>query len=250
MAKILIIGGGVSGLSAGIYAQLNGHHAIVCEKHFIAGGNLTGWDRGEYHMDNCIHWLTGTNPATKTYQMWKELGVLGDVEVFQGESLYTCEHQGITLSLYKDLHRIEQEMLAISPKDRKEIKSLICAVELMQGICGIAGDKHNEKITSTGAILGIPSLMKYYGLTTGELAGRFSHPLLRSFITAFWGDDFGSLALLMVFAHYCGENGGIPKGSSCAMAERISERFKALGANCYFERKRSRSIIRTEKPNR
>ena len=76
MAKILIIGGGVSGLSAGIYAQLNGHSAVVCEKHAVAGGNLTGWQRGEYHIDNCIHWLTGTNPASKSYKMWEDLGVL------------------------------------------------------------------------------------------------------------------------------------------------------------------------------
>lgn len=229
MAKILIIGGGVSGLSAGIYAQLNGHHAVVCERHFIAGGNLTGWDRNGYHMDNCIHWLTGTNPATKTYKMWEDLGALGDVEVFQGESLYTCEYNGTTLSLYKDLHRIEREMLAISPKDKKEIKSLIHAIEVMQGICGIAGEGHDEKLTATKTVFSIPALMRYYGLTTGELAARFSHPLLRSFISAFWGDDFGSLALLMVFAHFCGENGGIPKGSSCAMAERMSKRFKELG---------------------
>ena len=77
MANILIIGGGVSGLSAGIYAQMHGHHAIVCEQHFIPGGNLTGWDRGGYHIDNCIHWLTGTNPSSPLYPMWEDLGALG-----------------------------------------------------------------------------------------------------------------------------------------------------------------------------
>lgn len=72
MANIIIIGGGVAGLSAGIYAQLNGHNATIYERHFKAGGNLTGWDRGGYHIDNCIHWLTGTNPATKQYNMWQD----------------------------------------------------------------------------------------------------------------------------------------------------------------------------------
>ena len=78
MAEILIIGGGVAGLSAGIYSRLAGHSATVCERHFRAGGNLTGWQRGEYHIDNCIHWLTGTNPNTGTYKMWEELGALDD----------------------------------------------------------------------------------------------------------------------------------------------------------------------------
>ena len=37
MAEILIIGGGVAGLSAGIYAKLSGHSATVIEKHSCAG---------------------------------------------------------------------------------------------------------------------------------------------------------------------------------------------------------------------
>ena len=81
MAKILIIGGGVAGLSAGIYAQMNGHQATICERQKNTGGNLTGWQRGEYHIDNCIHWLTGTNPATDTYKIWKDLGALGNVDI-------------------------------------------------------------------------------------------------------------------------------------------------------------------------
>ena len=121
MAKIVIIGGGVAGLSAGIYAQRQGHQAIVCEQHTTAGGNLTGWQRGDYHIDNCIHWLTGTNPATDTYKLWVELGVLGgDVEIYQGESLYTCEYDGQQLSLWKDLDRLRRELLKISPEDEEE----------------------------------------------------------------------------------------------------------------------------------
>lgn len=229
MAKILIIGGGVSGLSAGIFAQLHGHHAIICEKHDAPGGNLTGWQRGDYHIDNCIHWLTGTNPATRTYRMWKILGALGQVEVYQGDTLYTCEHQGTRLSLHRDLTKTQREMLAISPKDEKEIRSLIRAVRIMQGVCGIAGENHNEKNKLPQKIALVPALIKYYKLTTGALSARFSHPLLRIFMGSFMGEDFGALALLFVFAHFCGGNGGLPQGGSRAMAERMATRFRALG---------------------
>jgi len=229
MAKILIIGGGVAGLSAGIYAQMLGHRAIVCEKHFIAGGNLCGWDRGVYHIDNCIHWLTGTNPATKTYNMWEDLGALGGIEIFQGDSLFTCEYEGKRLSLYKDIEKMQDEMLAVSFEDEAEVRSFIRAIRILQGFCGIAGKDHNEKISPFRAATAIPVLMKYYRLTTGELSERFSHPLLKFFFKAFWGNDFSSLALIFVCAHFCGENGGIPVGSSCAMAERMTERFQSLG---------------------
>ncbi|MBQ8409891.1 MAG: NAD(P)/FAD-dependent oxidoreductase [Clostridia bacterium] len=229
MANILIIGGGVSGLSAGIFAQLSGHHATVCEKHAVAGGNLTGWQRGEYHIDNCIHWLTGTNPAADGYKIWKALGALDSVKIYQGDSLYTCEYEGVQLSLHKDLQRIRQEMLSLSPEDGKEIDAFIIAVELMERLCGVGGKEHNEGLSAREKLLKMPSLLRYYSMTTGELAARFTHPALRFFISSLLGNDFGALALVMIFSTFCGENGGIPEGGSLEMAKRISARFTALG---------------------
>lgn len=230
MAKIVIIGGGVSGLSAGIYAQLNGHRAVVYEKHTVAGGNLTGWQRGEYHIDNCIHWLTGTNPATDTYRMWETLGALGgEVEVYQGDVLLTCEYNGRTLSLCRDLGRMHRDMLTLSPSDSKEIDRLIRAIETVQGMSHIAGENHNEGYSVPKLMRTCPRLLRYHNMTTGELARRFEHPLLRRFVTSFLGDSFNSLALVIVCAHFCGENAGIPRGGSLAMARRMADRFLALG---------------------
>ena len=167
MTKILIIGGGVSGLSAGIYSLLTGNQAIICEKHTVSGGNLTGWRRGEYTVDNCIHWLTGTNPVTKTYKLWRDLGALGGVEVLQGESLFTCEYKGRRLSLYKDLHKLKREMLAISPRDSRETRDLIAAIEYIQGYCGIAGAEHDESLSAREGLLGLPLMSKYFSLSRG-----------------------------------------------------------------------------------
>lgn len=229
MAKILIIGGGVAGLSAGIYARKNGHQAILCERHSIAGGNLTGWQRGEYHIDNCIHWLTGTNPATDTYRMWTDLGALGNTEIYQAETLYTCEANGKRISLHKDLSKLKDDMLALSPADKKEILSLIKAVEAVQGLCGIAGESHDKTSSLWERTHTCPPLLRYCRLSTGELSEKFSHPLLQKFLSCFLGRQFTAIALLVVFATFCGENGGLPKGGSLAMAQRMTETFVGLG---------------------
>lgn len=237
MANILIIGGGVAGLSAGIYAQRNGHHAIICEKNNEIGGNLTGWQRGPYHIDNCIHWLTGTNPATSGYRMWMELGALGNVPIYQPHSLYTCEYHGKTLTLYRSFRHTIHDMLELSPLDRKEIASLSRAVCEMQGYLGIAGKNHDKHLSSLGNIFSFPHLAKYYRLNTGELADLFTHPLLRKFITALMQDKFSALALILVFATFCGDNGGIPSGSSYAMAQRMKQTFLSLGGTVLTNKK-------------
>ena len=230
MANILIIGGGVAGLSAGIYAQLNGHHAVICEKQPVAGGNLTGWQRGDYRIDNCIHWLTGTNPNTPTYQMWETLCALGDgIGVYQADSLYTCEQNGERLSLWRDLDRTEYSMLALSPTDKKEIRNLFRAIRVIQYFCGIGGQSHDKGLNPVKLLRNLPLILKYNRLTTGDLAKRFRHPLIRSFLTDFVSDRFASMALIFVAAHFCGDNGGIPTGGSTAMAKRMVNRFRELG---------------------
>ena len=72
--KIVIIGGGIAGLSAGIYAKLNGFDAEVIEMHSITGGQCTAWDRKGYRFDYCLHWLVGTRKGPFN-NIWRETNV-------------------------------------------------------------------------------------------------------------------------------------------------------------------------------
>lgn len=236
MTEIIIIGGGVAGLSAGIYAQLNGFKATICEKHNIAGGNLTGWQRGKFHIDNCIHWLTGTNPNSNHYKMWKDLNVLGNTKIYQPKTLYTYEEKGIRISLDKDLAQTQQDMLTIAPEDKKEIFAFFKAIKMVQGIMGIAGDKHDKKSDLFQKLISFPTLYKYYRMSTGDLAKLFKNRILQGFITSMLGTEFAAIALLIVFATFGGENGGIPYGSSVAMAERMTNRFLSLGGTLHLKK--------------
>lgn len=244
MARVLIIGGGVAGLSAGIYARMSGHEATVCEKHIIAGGNLTGWDRGDYHIDNCIHWLTGSNPHSPLHQMWLDLGMLGNgVGTVQGNSLISCERDGFRLSLKPSLRDLYRDMVEISPEDEGEIRKFCSAVEFLMGVDNIAGENCDEGLNAGRVFRGVGPLLKYYGLTTGQLSARFKHPALQCFITGFWGDDFGALALLYVYATYCGRNGALPEGGSLKAAERMTEKFKSLGGTLHLKKEAARVEI-------
>ena len=229
MAQIIIIGGGVAGMAAGIRLLSAGHRAVIVERHRAAGGNLTGWDRGGYHIDNCIHWLTGTNPVTGLYRVWRELGVLGGAAVYQPESLYTYVCGQGSLSLYRDIGRLEAALYARSQGDDREIARLIRGVRAARAVSGISPYDHRRAATSAEKALWTPLLLRYLPMTTGELAGRFHSPVIRGFLRSLLSDCFGAAALLTVFAAFCSDNAGIPAGSSCAAAQRMEERFRALG---------------------
>ena len=55
--SLLVIGGGIAGLSMGCYAQMNGYRSTILEMHDKPGGLMTAWTRKGYTIDYCIHWL-------------------------------------------------------------------------------------------------------------------------------------------------------------------------------------------------
>ena len=230
MAEIVVIGGGVSGLAAGIYAQRNGHHATICEKYRIAGGNLTAWKRQGYTIDTCIHWLTGTNPASPMYTMWEQLGALGEgVEIYRPEMLFTVEYEGERLSLYRDLEKTIADMLAISPQDKKEIQRFKKVVLLLMGFLGNAGPAFNEKPPLWKQIPYMPAIARYYFKTTGEVADRFRHPLLQKFMYSLLGREFAAIDFAFVTATFVSGNADLPSQISAPMAKRMADHFKMLG---------------------
>ncbi len=247
MAKIVIIGAGVTGLSAGIYAQRNGHTAVVCDRQSVAGGNLTGWQRGEYHIDNCIHWLTGTNPCTKAYEIWMELGALGGkIKLHRPNTLYTYEKEGVCLSLYRDLEKTKAEWLSACPSDEKEIYRFFKGVQVVQRYCDRT--ENTQKQYNFGLfIAAMPYLAYFFGKNTGELAKRFRHTLSRGFVTAMLGKDFSALALLGVFATFCGGNGDLPQGGSLAMAQRIADMLQSLGGTLLLNKEAVKIEVKTDK---
>jgi len=73
--SIAIIGAGFAGLSAGIYAQMNGYQSQIYEMGDLPGGLCTAWKRKGYTIDGCIHWLVGSSPNSGMYRFWQEVGV-------------------------------------------------------------------------------------------------------------------------------------------------------------------------------
>ena len=86
--RIVIIGAGVAGLSAGIYAEQHGFHAILLEKNPSVGGMCTGWYRKGFYLDGCVHWLTGTKEGTFLNEMWK------NVDAFRSQN----EHETVVIA--------------------------------------------------------------------------------------------------------------------------------------------------------
>ena len=129
--KVVIIGGGVAGLSAGIYALLAGFDAEIYEKNAVPGGECIGWNRKGYHIDNCIHWLTGTKNGTELNELWRKVGAIDDDTQYAPiDAFFSSTYNGRSVTLWNDLERTKRELIAASPEDADEINHFIESVEI------------------------------------------------------------------------------------------------------------------------
>jgi phytoene dehydrogenase-like protein len=237
--KIVIIGGGVSGLSSGIYAQMAGFESAVYEKCGVLGGQCTGWDRKGYHIDGCVHWLTGTKEGSGLYRIWQDLGVIQGNNIIQLESFGTYEYDGVTVSLWKDLDRLQSELLAVSPEDAKPIKNMIRDIRIMQSMV-IPVDQPvdmmplGEKLKMLKALIGAGGILTKNSKTSCEdYAKRFKHPALQKLIERRVPPYFSVLAFIFGMGNFSGGNGALPAGGSRGMVDRMEKRYRELGGRVY-----------------
>ena len=233
---IVIIGAGVAGLSAGIYAEQHGFHAILLEKNPSVGGMCTGWYRKGYYLDGCVHWLTGTREGTLLNEMWKNL----DAFKSQDDILYlpswgTYEYQGQKVTMWTDLDRAEREWKELSPVDSKMIHKFFkmvrdfTKVELPLDL-PLSLMPLRRKIKLGLDVLKVwPSYLLTMSMSCQKFASKFKSPAIRFALNTCQVGEGNLFSMIYSYATVVNGDGGIPVGGSKPMVERMKEKFLSLG---------------------
>jgi phytoene dehydrogenase-like protein len=204
---------------AGEVAQLLGLFALAA----LPAGQLhgTGWDRQGYHIDGCIQWLTGTKEGSDLHDVWKNVGALGDdIEIIQLDNFGTYEFEGVSITLWQDLDRLQSDLLAISPADSAEIKKLIKDVRAVQSMDMPA--KVPVDMLPIGELLKLGYAMRSAGgvmsksgkMTGAEYAERFQHPALKKMFTMGMPEGYSFAAFIFSLGIFSSGSGAIPRGGS------------------------------------
>jgi len=238
MKNVIVIGAGIAGLSAAIYAQRSGFNVTICEQHTMAGGMCTGWKRKGYLFEGSVHWLPGTNPDTDLYQLWKETGALHDgVKIILRNVFHAVEWEGQIINLYRDLGETVAQLQALSPEDGKLLRRLVSDVKSFSGmqmpIYDIKGVKAQyPRSLSFGTLLKmlpvLPKLWRWSRTTCKAYAEQYKHPAIRR-LFRFLPDKRSMTSLIAILATLNKGDGGYPKGGSLDMIERMTKTFDALG---------------------
>lgn len=249
-SQILIIGAGVGGLAAGVYAQINGYRATILEMHSRPGGVCTSWTRDGYVFDGCVHNLAGTSPGSRFHAMWRELGVVPKVAMRGFEELVSVERpDGPPLTLFTNLDRLEAHLKHLSPADAPIVDELMADARWFANfdVLGLALASPAER--SRELARGAPMLLKWRDTTLAEFAQRFSDPFLRKAFPSIiydWPAQTMLMALSFLGRASVGDLGW-PAGGSQALSEAIADRFTELGGEIRYHTKVSGILVEDDK---
>jgi len=189
--KVVIVGAGIAGLSAGCYLQINDYDTEIFEAHSIPGGLCTSWDRKGYLIEGCIHGLLGSDPTHPLYQLWHELIEMDELQFINPDikHLYLFE-DGRRFTQYANLEKLKKNMIEIAPEDEKVIKEFISDIKKFQTF-QMSYDKPKEffdlwgKIKMLKALPLLSVMRKWINVSALDFSKRFKNPLLQDVVKHF-----------------------------------------------------------------
>jgi len=254
--SILIIGGGVAGLSSGIYGQMNGFDTHILEMHTLPGGQCTAWERGGYHFDYCLHWLVGSRRNVYN-DIWRETNVITDAVQVVNSEIYslTVDTTHGSFYIYSNIDRWQEYLIARAPEDEQAIRKMCGHMKQCVKLepfekapaCRSIWD-YTRVLFTQGSLLWL--MMRYGKMSSKEYLESLNlkNESLRFFLMKLFGErKFSALVIIMMLAWFHDQNAGYLIGGSLPLAKRMAHRYRELGGKLSCGKKVSRILVENNK---
>ncbi|TDW26017.1 phytoene dehydrogenase-like protein [Breznakia blatticola] len=246
--KVIIIGAGIAGLSAGIFARQSGFDVTIFETHTMPGGNATGWKRKGYYFEGGMHWLVGSSEKTELNKLWYSLGALQENNpIFNRDPFLTYVNGEEKIALYRDTDKLKKHLLEISPQDEKAICQLIKDIRALKKatmpITDIKGVRVHHKTSIPlsqlfAYVKAAKTMAKLSKMSIDEYVGCFKHKgiheLLKSVIAM---GEYSATSLIFTLGGLAEYDSGYPKGGSLQMVQNMANTFENIGGVIEYGKK-------------
>ena len=232
--RVIIVGGGISGLAAAIYAQRAGFQTLVLEKCATPGGVSTCWKRKGYLFEGGVHWLNGSGPHLDLHNVWKEVGALQDNNpVYFKDPVYVLENGRGPLALYRDARRTFEQLYAYSPADRRVLRSIYRDVRCFRFFQPpVAGQSPlRTYLRMLPALLITPRLWMQ---STRHYLSRIQDPDIRTLLSGVLDPVNNTMTFAYTLASFFYGDSGYPSGGSLRMALNMADTLQAAGGEIRY----------------
>jgi phytoene dehydrogenase-like protein len=240
--KVVIIGAGIGGLSAGIYARLNGYEVDIYEAHTGPGGLCATWKRSEYLFDGCIHFLFGTIPGSSLYDFWNELGIFDRIECcYHSEYLTVSPLDKKKITIFKDASVLKEHLIDVSPEDSdiitKVCDAIITLASMPTDTYRIPPEMIHLPSAATylaGAAPYLPLMRELCSTTLEQTFTKMRSSSIRDSFYYILPPQSSLFALCWTMAQFHRGDGAWVKGGSLKLASALEKRFLEIGGIIHY----------------
>jgi phytoene dehydrogenase-like protein len=254
--KITIIGGGIAGLSAGIYALKNGFEAEIIEMHTVPGGQCTAWRKKGHLFDYCIHWLVGSSSGP-FHQIYNETGALNNTVKILNNEIYASyvNSEGELMHIYNDLDQWVEYLSQMAPDDRAALLRMKKEMRAMGTLESFEDAPGCRPVKSylRAVFKSMPAFrlfIKYGKLNAKQYVESLNlkSDKVRNFLIDTFGiEEFGAIVFLMMLSWFDQKNAGYPIGGSLPFSLRMADTFRSLGGTLSLGHKVEEIIVENSK---
>ena len=241
MKNLVIIGAGVSGLVAGVYAQRSGFRTVILERAANPGGVSTSWKRKGYFFEGGIHWLIGSAKGLPLNDLWSEVGALGENNpVYFKDPVYTLVDKEGSVALYRRLSKLKEAF----PEDRFFLDLLRFETWCFSFFHPVLVDpwglkvRYPRRFNPLEFVKMLPALLLAPALLLESVPGylrRFRNPRLRYLLSAVVNSaHINALSLIYTLSTFAYGDSGYPEGGSLRMVNNMASKFTSLGGEIRY----------------
>ena len=118
---VIVIGGGLGGLTAGAKLAKEGKKVLLLEQHNRPGGCATTFRRGDFTLEVGLHEMDGPGPHDMKTRIFNDLEVTGNVEFLQVPEFYRFINDRCSVTVPHDPREATARLSEIFPDEAEGI---------------------------------------------------------------------------------------------------------------------------------
>ena len=120
---IIIIGGGLGGLTAGAKLAREGKRILLIEQHNKTGGCATTFKRGDFTMEVGLHEMDGPSSRDMKTRIFNELEVFNNVEFIKVPEFYHFYSDRVKITIPHNPDEAKRKLKEVFHNDKEGIEA-------------------------------------------------------------------------------------------------------------------------------
>ncbi len=245
---IIVVGAGLSGLSAACYAAMNGYKVQVFEMMRNPGGLVSSWKRKDYVIDGGVHFWTGHRPGALGNDLYQELGISKACR-FSDLNLYSRimdQETGRSIDITNDAQKLLTDLRQMVGPEFKYFEPVIQEARKINSLEMFEApfEKPIEIMTSMDKIRLAWRTRRFFKFMFGkyrrsarEYMKECADPWSRFVFESIFSPDVGVSFIVWILACVFSKQLGMLDGCSTSVTSAMETRLEELGGEIFHNAK-------------